>query len=207
MSRTTRALAAATAAATLTLIVTGPGAVAAPTGHAVSADAKPASKPAKPAKPVKGKSATVGQRQVMRDLDRAMRALDRAVKSSRIAPLSETTQAGLLANVETEKTGLVALRDALVAADSTADVRQVRTDLRGLRIANYVVAVNQLRQAEALVDVAAADVEAAALVASAITKALTVTAAADKSLLAEVRADLNAARALLGTDDAETVVG
>lgn len=204
MSRTTRALAAATAAAALTLTVTGPVAVAAPAGHTGSADAKPASKPAKP---VKGKSAAVGQRQVLRDLDRAMRALDRAVKSSRIAPLSETTQAGLLANVETEKTGLVALRDALVAADSTADVRQVRTDLRGLRIANYVVAVNQLRQAEALVDVAAADVEAAALVASAITKALTVTAAADKSLLAEVRADLNAARALLGTDDAETVVG
>lgn len=204
MSRTTRALAAATAAAALALTVTGPAAVAAPAGHAVSADAKPASKQAKP---VKGKSATVGQRQVLRDLDRAMRALDRAVKSSRIAPLSETTQAGLLANVETEKTGLVALRDALVAADSTADVRQVRTDLRGLRIANYVVAVNQLRRAEALVDVAAADVEAAALVASAITKALTVTAAADKSLLADVRADLNAARALLGTDDAEAVVG
>ena len=201
MSRTTRALAAATAAATLTLTVTGPVAVAAPTGHAVSADAKPASKP------VKGKSATVGQRQVMRDLDRAMRALDRAVKPSRITPLSETAQAGLLANVETEKTGLVALRDALVAADSTADVRQVRTDLRDLRIANYVVAVNQLRQAEALVEVAAADVEATALVASAITKALTVTAAADKALLADVRADLNAARALLGIDDAETVVG
>ena len=202
MSRTTRALAAATAAAALALTVTGPVAVAAPPGHAVSADAKPASKPAKP---VKGKSATVGQRQVMRDLDRAMRALDRAVKPSRISPLSDATQAGLLANVETEKTGLVALRDALVAADDTADVRAVRTDLRGLRIANYVVAVNQLRQAEALTVVAAADAQATALVASAISKALTVTAAADKSLLADVRADLDAARALLGVDDAETV--
>ena len=202
MSRTTRALAAATAAAALALTVTGPVAVAAPAGHAVSADAKPASKPAKP---VKGKSATVGQRQVMRDLDRAMRALDRAVKPSRISPLSDATQAGLLANVETEKTGLVALRDALVAADDTADVRAVRTDLRDLRIANYVVAVNQLRQAEALTVVAAADAQATALVASAISKALTVTAAADKSLLADVRADLDAARALLGVDDAETV--
>lgn len=202
MSRTTRALAAATAAAALTLTVTGPVAVAAPTGHAVSADAKPAAKPAKPAK---GKAAA-GQRQLLRDLDRAVRALDRAVKPSRIAPLSETSQAGLLANIGTEKTGLVALRATLLAADTTADVRQVRADLRGLRIANYVVAVNQLRQAQALAVVAAADVEATTLVASAVTKALTVTAAADKSLLADVRADLNAARALLGIDDAEPVV-
>jgi hypothetical protein len=137
-------------------------------------------------------------RKVQRDIARLTKALDRTVRPSRIGTLAEDVQATVVSNVEADKATLAGLGEAAAAADTTLDLRQVRRDLRKVRVENYRLSVNVLRQA-ARVD-AAANPEAAALVASAVAKALTVTAASPKSLVREARADLAAARDLLDVE-------
>lgn len=140
------------------------------------------------------------QRKVTHDIARLSTSLDRAVKPSRIGMLPEDQQTTLQTNVEADQLALETLGVAVLAADSTHDLRQVRRDLKKVRVVNYNHAVNSLRRALEMQAQLAAHpdlTEAAGLVAGAVEKALTVTAASPKSLLKEIRADLSAAQALL----------
>ena len=203
MTRSARTLAAAlTTAVALTI-----------TGSMINtAEAKPASAGAhaKADKAAKGGKAIVReQRMVLQAITRLSTALDRNVKPSRIEMLPTEQQDALLANVEADQGILAALREDVLAADSALDLRQVRTDLKSFRVENYLHATNALVEAlELQAELAAYPdlVEAAALVAGAVEKALTVTAESPRSLLQEIRADLAAAQELLEAAAAVPVV-
>lgn len=189
MKPVARVLAAVVTTAALTL-----------TGQAVqTASAKPHPVGAH-AKGGKSDVAKSDVRKVVRDVERKTRQLDRTVWASRIGMLAEEVQATVVANVEADKVALAAIAAAASAADSTVDLREVRRELRNVRVENYRLSVNVLRAAARLQESAAANPEAAALVDSAVAKALTVTAASPKSLVREARADLAAARGLLETE-------
>jgi hypothetical protein len=142
-------------------------------------------------------------RKALRDIDRVTRRLDQAVRASRIDGLAQETQDALLANVEADKVVLTGLAATASAADDTTDLSQVRRDVRALRVENYVLVVNVLRQAARTGEAADGNAEAAALVASAVEKALAVTAKSTKADVKAARADLVAAKALLDDDTDE----
>jgi hypothetical protein len=144
-------------------------------------------------------------RQVVRDIERKEAQLDRAVRPNRVDRLSDTDAAAVLANVALDKADLDAILAAATAADSTSDLKQVRADLRSVRVENYRVVVNVLRHAAKAAAAAetAGDTESAALVAEAVATARTVRATSPKSLLRDARADLAAAKELLDTEDTE----
>jgi hypothetical protein len=144
-------------------------------------------------------------RKVLRDIDRVTRRLDHAVRASRIDGLAQETQDALLANVEADQAALTELAATVSAADDTTDLRQARRDVRALRVENYVLAVNVLRQAARVGEAADGNGEATALLASAVEKALAVTAESTKADVKAARADLVAAKALLDDDTDETV--
>jgi hypothetical protein len=143
-------------------------------------------------------------RKVLRDIDRVTRRLDQAVRASRIDGLAQETQDALLANVEADKGVLAELAATVSAADGTTDLRQARRDVRALRVENYVLAVNVLRQAARVGEAADGNAEATALLGSAVEKALAVTAESVKADVKAARADLVAAKALLDDDTDET---
>jgi hypothetical protein len=142
-------------------------------------------------------------RKVLRDIDRATRKLDHAVRASRIDGLDQETQDALLANVETDKAVLAGQATTVSTAGDTTDLRQARRDVRALRAENYVLAVNVLRQSARVGEAAADNAEALALVDSAVVKALAVTASSTKADVKAARADLVAAKALLDDDTDE----
>lgn len=194
MLRTTRALAVAVTAATLTL-----------TGPAVTTSA--AAKPADGAHAKGGKSAVAkdATRKVVRDIDRLSAALERTVRPHRVDGLADG--AAVQANVALDQLDLAALRTAATDPAGTADLAQVRRDLRDWRVENYRIVVNVLRHAADVGAAAdeAADAAAGALVDSAVATALTVRATTARAVLKDARADLNEAQGLLedDADDAE----
>lgn len=133
--------------------------------------------PAGTAKGAKGGAASL----VAKLVAQADRALDRAVSASRTAALSVDSVAALQANVAADK--------ALLATYTT------RAEFAGFRTVNYVLAVNVVRNAEALlVSVDPTSPQAADLTAV-VEQALTVTATTPKSDLVALFAALEAAEA------------
>jgi hypothetical protein len=110
---------------------------------------------------------------------KAERALDRAVKPQRTKRLSAETLAALQANVDADKD--------LLATYTT------RQQLKGFRTVNYVIVVNVLRKAEKRL----ADPEVAALSGTAlqgvVATGLTVTATSSKADVRALRAALEKA--------------
>jgi len=113
-----------------------------------------------------------GTKQLAKQVAKAERALDRALKTQRTKSLSAETVAALQASAEDDK--------ELLATYTT------REELKGFRTVNYVLVVNVLRKAEKL---GLTDV---------VTQALTVTATSSK---ADVRAVRAAFEAAAPTDD------
>lgn len=137
--------------------------------------------------------AVAGQKQILKDVAKAERALDRALKPSRTGMLTPETLAALLANADADRAALGDVAAAAQAADGSADLAQARKDLKAVRTVNYVLVVNILRTAERrLAEVDAASVEAS-LLDAVVAKARTVTATSPKSLLRELRDELDAA--------------
>ena len=174
MRRTLRAL--AVVAATSTLVLAGTAADAAPPAGHGKGHVK-VHGPAGSAEGAKGGAASL----VAKLVAQAERALDRAVSPSRTAALSVDSVAALQANVAADK--------ALLATYTT------RAELAGFRTVNYVLAVNVVRNAEALlVSVDPTSPQAADLTAV-VEQALTVTATTPKSDLVALFAALEAAEA------------
>lgn len=172
-----RVLGAVVAAA---LTLTAPVAQAAPGGGHGHGHAKQTKAPA-------------GQKQLLKDVAKAESALDRALKPSRTGMLTPETLAALQANADADKAALAEVATAAQLADGSTDLKQARKDLKALRTENYVLVVNVLRKAERLIaeaDPAATDVSALDAV---VANALTITASSPKSLLRELRAELEAA--------------
>ena len=157
---------------------------------------------------------TQKQRQALRDIARVDAKLDKAVKKSRVERLAADAQAAVLANVALDRAKLAALKEAVAAADSGLDLRQVRKDLRQTRPQVYIVVINDLRQAariqartvanDALLaeatdaDAVAANEAAKTAVAEAVALAVKVTATSSKSELRAVHAAVVTARKALG---------
>lgn len=178
----------------LGLVLSAPLAQAAPS----SVDAGPGSH-AKGPKQGKGKADPVAraQRQLEHELAKVSKALDRAVKPSRIGGLSASTQAALRENVAADKAGLDAIRTEAASAGDSAVLRQARKDVKTLRAVNYVLVVNVLRKAERLLAEATPGSAEAGQLTAVVTRALSVDASTDKALLRELRADLKAVKSLL----------
>jgi hypothetical protein len=192
MKRTVRTLAATMTAATLTLTGTAYTAAAAKPIHA-SAHVKGG----------KGAVASSDVRKVVRDIERVKAQIGRAVSDRRIGALADAASIG--ANAGLDIADLEALQSAATAADTTLDLKQVRRDVRSYRVENYRLVVNVLRHA-AEVGAAATDAgnaEAQALVASAVTTALSIRATSVKALLQDARVDLEAAEELLDAEETE----
>jgi hypothetical protein len=192
MKRTVRTLAAAMTAATLTLTGTAYTAAAAKPIHAGTH-----------VKGGKGAVASSDVRKVVRDIERVKAQIGRAVSDRRIGALADAASIG--ANAGLDIADLEALQSAATAADTTLDLKQVRRDVRSYRVENYRLVVNVLRHA-AEVGAAATDAgnaEAQALVASAVTTALTIRATSVKALLQDARVDLEAAEELLDAEETE----
>jgi hypothetical protein len=142
-------------------------------------------------------------RKVVRDIERVKAQIGRAVSDRRIGALADAASIG--ANAGLDIADLEALQSAATAADTTLDLKQVRRDVRSYRVENYRLVVNVLRHA-AEVGAAATDAgnaEAQALVASAVTTALTIRATSVKALLQDARVDLEAAEELLDAEETE----
>ena len=192
MKRTVRTLAAAMTAATLTLTGTAYTAAAAKPIHAGAH-----------VKGGKGAVASSDVRKVVRDIQRVKAQIGRAVTDRRIGGLADAASIG--ANAGLDIADLEALQSAATAADTTLDLKQVRRDVRSYRVENYRLVVNVVRHA-AEVGAAATDAgnaEAQALVASAVTTALTIRATSVKALLQDARVDLEAAEELLDAEETE----
>ncbi len=159
-------------------------------------------------------------RQLLRDLDKADARLAKVAKESRTSRIGDHA-AAVLANVAADRAALAELRTAVAAPDSSLDPREVRRELKELRIQNFGKAINDLRHAlkltEKITDARAdAEGDAAALavldaaqaaVDSAVAKALLISATSDRSELRAVRVDLQAAHAALDglpEDESET---
>lgn len=190
MKRIVRTLAAAMTAATLILTGTAYTAAAAKPIHAGAH-----------VKGGKGAVASSDVRKVVRDIERVKAQIGRAVSDRRIGGLADA--AGIGANAGLDIADLEALQSAATAADTTLDLKQVRRDVRSYRVENYRLVVNVLRHA-AKVGAAATDLgnaEAQALVASAVTTALTIRATSARALLHDARTDLEGAAELLDAED------
>lgn len=142
----------------------------------------------------KGKGAEKQEVQAQRKFDRLVqrtdRRLARAVKQTRVSRLAvvggRDTKLAIIDNVRAD-------RDAVTAATTVAEVRQYRP-------VAYIHAVNVLRQAAKAQrdsDALGGNAEVDALVASAVDKALAVTALSPRTEIQAARADLSAAKELV----------
>jgi HSP90 family molecular chaperone len=195
MNRSTRTLTAGLVAA-ISFAVAAPAASAAPVERPAHTKVVKADKGQK-AKAA-DKRAAQAQRQFDRLVKRTDRALARAVKETRVSELAviggKDTKAAVIENVNAD-------RAAVAAATSAAQVKQYRA-------VNYLLAVNVLRQAAEVQvesDALGGNAEVDALVASAVEKALAVTALSPREKIKSARADLATAKDTLeaiaaGTD-------
>jgi hypothetical protein len=124
---------------------------------------------------------------VTKQVAKADRALDRAVKPQRTKRLTAGTVAALQANVDADK--------ELLGTYTT------REELKGFRTVNYVIVVNVLRKAEKQLADAAVEAAAATALQSVVTSGLDVTATSTKADVRALRAALEAA-----TPEDETTV-
>ena len=184
-----------TAVVAVGLVLSAPLAQAAPP----STDAGPGShaKGPKPGKGHGGDPVARAHRQLEHELTKMSKALDRAVKPSRIGKLSASTQAALQENVAADKARLDAVRTTAASSGDSAQLKQARTDVKKLRAVNYVLVVNVLRKAERLLAEAVPGSAAAVSLAAVVTEALTVDAATDRATFRGLRADLKTAKSLL----------
>jgi hypothetical protein len=220
MNRTTRFAAAAVAAA-LSFGVTGPAVAAGhadrPVPHASHGtnddhgnkgrnddkggkganDDKGGNKP--------GKVETKYLKQVLKDIANLDRSLAKVAKASRVNGLTDTDRTVLATNVAADRATLAALSDTTRSADSNADLKQVRRDLKAVRVQNYTQVINDLRFASRLAEKIADERsyaddgtteaalldEAAALLSQAVAQAHLVTATSDKTALREVKSALS----------------
>jgi hypothetical protein len=223
MKNITRALTAALAAG-LAFGVAAPQSFAKPGGHGIgvtvhghSATAKTEHGKAAAAKQHKSAQLTA---KALREAARKDQALSRAVRPSRLAHLTDEWTTALKSNVAEDRAGL----DAFVATlgDQSATAEASAAAVAGIhagRPEGYLVVENQLRHAARLLAEIGASPTApvtdpsapatgtatndpAALVASAVEKALAYRADHPKSELRAIQRDLAAAEAALdGTDD------
>jgi hypothetical protein len=138
-------------AAALMVGVAGPAASAhaAPNAkHAAVAQVK-AAKTAKEAK--SAKAAAKDKRLVLKDIAHLDTTLGKFAASVRVSKVGAERKAAVLANVAADRAALASLAQTLKDADATlTDLKQVRRDLKAYRVSNYPMAVNLLRQADAL---------------------------------------------------------
>lgn len=153
---------------------------------------------------VKGDKVEKEQRKVLRDIVAKKRLLAGAVKAQRVEGLAVTDRDAVRANVAAEQANLDALTETVKAATDVAALKEVRADLREIRVANYVQVINMLRRAGVLApqitamreDVEAGSVEETALsdaetaLASAVAAAHAVTGTSTASDLRAIRAGL-----------------
>jgi hypothetical protein len=203
-----RRIAAATAAAALTLTgvaTTAVAAQAAPPAHATKA-----AKPTKPTKPVKAPKADRAVAKVVtaaRVLDKGLAA---AASSRRLRGIEVASADAIRANVAADRAAVAALV-AAVKADPAQAVAALAT-LRAYRTANYAVAIGRVRTAETLAAYAASIAdrvaveapeqqaaydEALVLIDAAHAAALAVTATSSQADVAAISADLDTAEQLL----------
>jgi Spy/CpxP family protein refolding chaperone len=193
MNRSTRTLTAGLVAA-VSFGFAAPAASAAPIERPAHAKVVKADKGHK-AKAAEKKEAQA-QRQFDRLVERTDRALVRAIKETRVSRLAvvggKDTKAAVIANVNADRAGVD-------AATTAGQVKQYRA-------VNYVLVVNVLRQAaevQAESDALGGNAEVDALVASAVEKALAVTALSPRDEIKSARADLAAAKFILEAIAAE----
>lgn len=163
-----------------------------------------------PDKPAHGKVGAQAQRQVLRDLARLDAQLLRVGREARTAGLSDAVRPAVLENIADDRLALADLAAEVRAG--TVDPREVRATLRSVRPMSYQQVVNSLRLAARLAASAAearaalegdlgapwAELDAAeAGLASAVEKALLVTAFSDRAARQAVRQELAAAAAAL----------
>lgn len=175
---TFRALAAAAASAALL----------APTANAQAAEAV-------------SKSQT---KQLVKDVAGKDKRLARLATSTKVTRLADENEQVLVANIADDRADLAALKAAAESADSTYDAKSVRKDLRSVRVQNYVLAANIVKQAERLAEEAAADPEAAAAVDAALDAALALTADSTKAEVKAARAHLQDAHEELEAAESTT---
>ena len=120
-----------------------------------------------------------GTKQLAKQVARAERALDRALKTQRTRSLSAESVAALQANAEGDK--------ELLATYTTPE------ELKGFRTVNYVLVVNVLRKAEKRLADAEVAATAGPALQSVVATGLTVTATSSKADVRALRAALEAA--------------
>jgi hypothetical protein len=161
---------------------------------------------------------SVHARQALREIAQLDARLLRATRDRSLAGLTDDQKATVVANAAADRAALGVLKDSVVAADASVDLRSVRASLRQVRPEVYTLALHDLRRAarlQATVDQNATDLaavtdrdvspalvaneQAAASLADAVAKALAVTATSSKDDLRAVDADFRAARQALDT--------
>lgn len=149
------------------------------------AGAAEAAKPAGDDRPNKTQA-----KQLLKDIARKNTHLNRVEGSHQLARLSVEHQATVLSNIDADQLDLATLVEAVNAADSTVDIRAARRELHSFRVENYTNAVNIVREAEQLVDDAAADPEAQVELDEAFAAALAITADSSKAEVEAARVAL-----------------
>jgi len=133
-------------------------------------------------------------KQLVRTISVKDARLERLSTADRTTVLADEHEATVVSSIGADRAALATLRSQAEAADSTLDTRAVRAELRDFRVVNYVLSGNILRQAEEIADEAAADPEAAAHLAEAVTAALAITAESTKSDVRDAREHLRLAK-------------
>lgn len=153
------------------------------------------------------------QAKLLRDVDRAVRGLDRATSEKRLRGLSAEVQSAVVANVEADKAGLALLKDQALVATTPDELKAVVVELRAYRTENYVIVLNGLRFAarlgeqvtEARVanadnpDVLAILEEVQGLLDGAVAQAEAVTATSERADVKAVKSALQEAKDLFGS--------
>lgn len=220
MKRTFTTAAVVAIASALTFGATAPAAYAAPKDKSAHVRTD------KPAKSQGGKGKVeqasrrlaAAQRVTLRAFAVTDARLARVATSPRVAALGAELADAVVANIALDRAALAELKVAVEAADSSLDLGQVRRDLRGVKVANYLQAVavangaaSALEQVAAndaalselaaggtdVTEAQAANEAAGAAATAALEAAVTVTATSTKAVLAGARSELATARELL----------
>jgi hypothetical protein len=150
-------------------------------------------------------------RQVLRDLAHLDKRLNRVARYPGVARLSAGDRDVVLANIAADQASLKTQADEVRAANTVADVRQARRDLKRVKPTNYILATNYLLNADRLnAEVAALSAQvqpgsaeetmlatASTQIAATATAARAITARSTRADLAVIRTTTNSIHALI----------
>lgn len=156
------------------------------------------------AKDDRGNKVDRGARQVLKEIASINKRLTNVVKDNRLKRLDRMDRTAILTNVQSDRAALSELARDARAADSLADLKRVRQDLKSVRGQNYAEAVSLFRlsyRLTAQIEALRAGVKTGSLQATALNEATVhVADARETAKLVTVyssRSDLRVVRSLL----------